>query len=64
MKCLIVALTPWLCTPSDIADRGARREERVFAEVFEIPAIQRRAINVHSRSQHESGLRGRARLGR
>ena len=37
----------------DVADRNARREEWVFAEIFEVASVQRSTIDVHSRSQHE-----------
>ena len=37
----------------DVADRDARCEERVFAEVFEVAAVQRSTIDVHPWPEHE-----------
>src|SRR5207248_10321594 len=37
----------------DIAHRDTGSEVWIFAEIFKVAAIQRRAINVHSRPQHE-----------
>ena len=53
MKCLTVALTPWPCIALDVADGDARGEERVLAEVLEVAAAHRRAVDVHARGQHE-----------
>src|SRR5437867_10535142 len=39
--------------PLDIADRDTRGEERVLAEVFEVAAIHRGAIDIHARTEHE-----------
>src|SRR5437016_13863667 len=39
--------------PLDIADRDPRGEERVLAEVFEVAAIHRGAIDIHARTEHE-----------
>src|SRR5207247_10064191 len=39
--------------PLDIADRDPRGEERVLAEVFEVAAIHRGAVDIHARTEHE-----------
>src|SRR5437016_11929852 len=39
--------------PLDIADRDTRGEKRIFAEILEVAAIHRRAINVRAGPQHE-----------
>ena len=39
--------------PLDIADRDTRGEKGIFAEILEVAAIHRRAINVHAGPQHE-----------
>ena len=36
----------------DVPHHNRRREEGVFAEVFKVAAIARRAINIHARPQH------------
>src|SRR5581483_1881675 len=37
----------------DVRYRHARREERVFAHVFEVPSVEWRALNVHAGAEHD-----------
>src|SRR5207253_907050 len=39
--------------PLVIDDRDTRGEKGIFAEILEVAAIHRRAINVHAGPQHE-----------
>src|ERR1700722_17126866 len=42
----------------DIAEGDARWEVGVFAEVFEVASVERRAINIHTRTEHEMNAAG------
>ena len=53
MKCLMVAITPWLLHALDVADGHAPGQERVLAEVLEVAAVHGRGVDVDARAEHE-----------
>ena len=54
-KCLIVAATPFALHAADVGDRDLGREQRILRVALEVPAVERRAVDVDRRREQDAG---------